>query len=87
MVPKLRRKYPEAISMRQAAEILGVHPRTIRRWIRRRIIPAYRIGPQLVRIPRSAIAKLRAIRIELAIPDTDRLETPEPPATTPATTP
>jgi excisionase family DNA binding protein len=61
-----RRKYdrlPEAISVQFAAEILDVHHLTIRRWIKAGWIKAYRIGPQLIRIPRSEIARMRTLRI------------------------
>lgn len=68
--PKARNPHPEAVSPRKAAEILDVHISTIRRWIRRGHLLAYRVGPQIVRIPRSEIAKFRAHRI--AYPDRPR---------------
>lgn len=55
---------PEAVSITQAAEILGVHYITVRRWIRYRVIKAYRVGPHLIRIPRTEIARLRQIRLD-----------------------
>ena len=60
--PKPKR-LPEAVSVRQTAEILGVHHCTVRRWIRRGFIKAYRIGPQIVRIPRMEIVRMRAVRL------------------------
>jgi hypothetical protein len=36
---------------------------TIRRWIKRRYIVAYRVGPRLIRIPRSEISRMRAVRL------------------------
>lgn len=74
-----RRRLPEAISIRLAAELLDVSMGTIRRWIKYGIpypdgsrgpFLAYRIGPQIVRIPRSEIARIRRGRLALAnIPD------------------
>lgn len=60
---KQQKRLPEAISIQRVAELLDVHPMTIRRWIKRGIIKAYRVGPQIVRIPRSEIVRLRSIRL------------------------
>lgn len=38
------------ISINQAADRAGVHPRTVRRWIATGALPAYKMGPKLVRI-------------------------------------
>lgn len=51
--------------MRQAAQLLGVAIITIRRWIGRGYIKAYRVGPQVIRIPRSEISRMRDVRINL----------------------
>lgn len=53
--------------MRHAAEILEVNKVTIRRWIRRGFIKAYRVGPQQIRIPRSEIARMRAVRLPFIV--------------------
>lgn len=55
---------PEAISIQKSAEVLGVSPMTIHRWIAKGFLKAYRIGPRLVRIPRSEIVRMRKFRIE-----------------------
>ncbi len=60
---KRRKRLPEAVPISMAADILAVHHVTIRRWIRYGIIEAIRIGPQIIRIPRSEIARLRKCRI------------------------
>jgi excisionase family DNA binding protein len=70
------RPLPEAIPPLQAAEILGVSVVTIKRWIRQHRILAYRVGPTLVRIPRSEIARLRRIR---AVDRTEGYRPPVPP--------
>jgi len=66
---------PEAISIKLASELLDVNPVTIRRWIRYRYILAYRVGPSLIRIPRSEIARLRSLRVNAA----DNCERPKYP--------
>lgn len=38
------------ITLQQAAEIYGVHPRTIRRWIASGRLAAERVGPRLIRL-------------------------------------
>lgn len=38
------------LSIQEAANVLGVAPKTVRRWISQGIIPAQRIGPRLIRI-------------------------------------
>lgn len=60
---------PEAISVQMAADILDVSTATIRRWIRHRYLKAYRVGPILIRIPRSEIARIRTIRLSFQIED------------------
>lgn len=59
-----RKPLPEAISVAKAAEIIGVNHNTIRRWIGRGYMRAYRAGPVLIRIPRSEVARIRRRRIE-----------------------
>lgn len=65
----------EAVSIHQCAQILGVHHVTVRRWIRRGFIKAHRVGPLIVRIPRSEIIRIRTVRI----PATQFKERPEYP--------
>ena len=45
------------VTVREAAELLGLKPVTIRAWIRRRKITYVRLG-RAVRIPTSAIEKI-----------------------------
>jgi len=46
------------ISLTQAAESLDVNPRTIRRWIAAGRLPAYRVGPRLVKVDPADLAAL-----------------------------
>lgn len=55
-------KRAEAVSVRTFAELLSLSHKTVRRWIKRGYIRAYKIGP-LIRIPRTEIARMRAERI------------------------
>ena len=59
------KKFPpkEAISVSLAAHLLDVHENTIYNWIRSGSLIAVRVGPRLVRIPRSEIARLRSNQI------------------------
>jgi len=46
--------YPDLLDLKQAAELLGVHPRTVRRMIKQGHLPAYRLaGGQQLRIKKS----------------------------------
>lgn len=49
----------EAVSLKRAAYLLDVHEDTIRRWWKDGKILVIRVGPKLLRVPRSEIAKLR----------------------------
>lgn len=44
-------------------ELVGVSRTTVSRWIRRGYILAYRVGPFLIRIPRTEISRMRKHRI------------------------
>lgn len=46
----------ELLSIKQAAAFAGVAPVTIRRWVRQRLLPAYRAGVQ-IRIDRTDLIK------------------------------
>lgn len=58
------KQLPEAISIQQTAQILSVCDMTVRRWIQRGFIKAYRVGPFLIRIPRSELIRMRALRLQ-----------------------
>jgi excisionase family DNA binding protein len=51
-------KLPPQPSIKQTAAFFGVDGKTIRRWIARGDLIAYRIGPRLIRIERDSILKL-----------------------------
>lgn len=46
------------LSPAEAAEYMGVHDATIRRWIKQEILPAERVGPRLIRIKRADLDAL-----------------------------
>ena len=53
---------PEFLAPKEAAELIGVHPLTIRRAIAAGDLPASRLGPRLIRVKRSdVLAMLRPI--------------------------
>lgn len=52
---------PEAISVQRAALLLDVHENTIYNWIRVGYLQAIRLGPRVLRIPRTEIARLRVV--------------------------
>jgi excisionase family DNA binding protein len=53
----------EALSIQATADLLSVHHMTVRRWIAKGYIKAVRVGPWLIRIPRSEISRLRTLRV------------------------
>ncbi len=50
---------PEYVPLTQAADYAGVPVRTLRSWISRGELPAYRIGPRLIQIDLRDIDALR----------------------------
>lgn len=56
--PAPRTDGAQLLTAPQAARLLGVHLSTIRRWIRERKLPAYRIGEKGVRVRASDVALL-----------------------------
>lgn len=57
----------EAISLQQAAIVLGVSERTIRRWGKSGRLELVRVGPKLLRVPRDVLARMRRQREAVAI--------------------
>jgi excisionase family DNA binding protein len=53
------------VSIAQAAEQLGVHPRTLRRYIRDERLPVLRLSPQVVRIEPEDIERFLADNIRV----------------------
>ncbi|MFA5711515.1 helix-turn-helix domain-containing protein [Mycolicibacterium sp.] len=49
---------PVTVTIQQAAEVLQVHDRTIRRWIADGTLDAKRVGPRLLRVKRESIDNL-----------------------------
>lgn len=42
-----------------AAAQLGISPRTLREWIRRGVLPGYRLGPRLIQVRRTDVDAIR----------------------------
>lgn len=62
---------PEGLSVQMVAMLLDVHENTVYNWIKDDIILAVRVGPRLLRIPRSEISRLRSSAASPTI-DTNR---------------
>lgn len=45
------------------AEVMSISMTTMRRWIKRGYVRAYKVGPQLIRIPRTEISRMRQHRV------------------------
>lgn len=56
MTPQVSR---EALSLQEAARLLGVHEDTLKNWARRGVLEMFRCGPRLWRVPKSEIQRLR----------------------------
>ena len=50
-------RLPPLLTTEQAAELLGVHEGTLRRWAAAGKIVAHKVGPKLWRFPREEVAK------------------------------
>jgi excisionase family DNA binding protein len=53
-----RQELPRNPSIKDAADFLGVDPKTIRRYISKALIKAHRIGPRWIRIERQSLLNL-----------------------------
>lgn len=53
----------EYVSIAQAAIFMGVHIMTVRSWVRNKWIPAYRVGPKLLRIH---VEDIRLLRLKIS---------------------
>jgi len=42
----VRRNHTDLVTTAQAAELLNVHPNTVRNWADAELLPSYRIGPR-----------------------------------------
>lgn len=51
------------LTVHQTARLLSVHPSTIRRWIDRGILPAYRIGPKRIAVRQSDLDAASSPRV------------------------
>lgn len=51
-------QFGELITVKQGAELLGVHPNTIRNLIARKVLVAERIGARIVRIRKQCLLDL-----------------------------
>ena len=52
-----QRRRPELISLQEAADYCDVVDRTIRRWINRGYLTAYRVGPRLIKVDVAELEK------------------------------
>lgn len=54
-VPIRGQAEPEYVSIPEAAREVGVHPKTIRRWISAGRLHGYRFGPRMIRVDRTEV--------------------------------
>lgn len=52
----------EALSLQEAAVLLGVHEDTLKNWHKSGYLELVKTGPRLWRVPREEIARLRRLR-------------------------
>lgn len=69
------RHAPEGLKIKLVAQLLSVSERTVHRWIRHGYLVAHKVGPRLVRVPRSELIRMRAVRLPF-IKHGDRPEYP-----------
>lgn len=46
------------VTIHQAADMLGVHHRTVRRYVSDGLLPGFKIGPSLIRVDQSDVDNL-----------------------------
>ncbi|MEU6579561.1 helix-turn-helix domain-containing protein [Nocardia sp. NPDC046763] len=46
------------ISLRDAAQLAGVHPNTVRRWAHEGLLEGHRVGPRLIKVDRNQVLAL-----------------------------
>jgi excisionase family DNA binding protein len=46
---------PEYITVKQAAELMGLHPHTVYKLIHLGKLPAYKLGPKLIRLKQTDV--------------------------------
>lgn len=64
----------DALTLREAAESLGVHRNTIGRLIKRGELPVIRLGKKAVRVPKRAVDEILAGRIENRPPSDEEFD-------------
>jgi len=55
---RMKDEFDELLTIGEAAEVVGVHPSTIRRRIEKGKLIAFRVGPRLIRVRRSDLERL-----------------------------
>lgn len=58
MSPNNKTVASRSLTIAEAAELRGVSTKTIRRWIAAGLIPAYRVGPHLIRLDPADLDRL-----------------------------
>ncbi|MFC9898493.1 helix-turn-helix domain-containing protein [Nocardia sp. NPDC127579] len=64
-MPNAQESTPTLIALARASEMLGISPKTMRRWISEQKIPAYRVSGHAIRVDRADVLKL-IVRIPVA---------------------
>lgn len=55
---------PELLTTREVAELLHIHPNTVRKWYKQGILKGYRIGPRGDRrFPKEEIQRLLVVQL------------------------
>ena len=54
----------DLLKISEAAELVGVHPNTIRRWVRAGVLPRWNLGPTSVRVRTSDLRNLVTVQEE-----------------------